>query len=183
MEEQEQPLASKLTFDPVVEDQGPSCSNCNTLMEGMPKFCVHCGFPEHGTDQEKAKFHANQALQRSKLKVAPRQIKSARNTLFIIGGIQLIFGLIVYFTSNLTEELIAAMIIFLVYLLLGFWSQTKPLIALILGLLVYLTLIALSAIGDPSTLVKGIIIKIIIIAYLGKGINSALELRKQQNAD
>ena len=157
----------------------PSCSNCAEPIVGKPKFCVNCGFPENGTEQEKSKFIAEKAILRSKQKEAPKRIKSARNTLFFIGAIQLLFSLFVYFMQDATEELIAGLVVFLIYIVLGFWSQTKPLIALILGLLVYLTLIGLSAIADPANIFKGIIVKVIIIAFLAKGINSALELRKK----
>lgn len=157
----------------------PKCSNCDEPIVGKPKFCVNCGFPENGTEQEKSKFIAEKAILRSKQREAPKRIKSARNTLFIIGGIQLVFSLFIYFMQDDTAELIAGAVVFVIYLLLGFWSQKKPLIALILGLLVYLTLIGLAAMVDPSTLAKGIIMKVIIIAFLGKGINSALELRKK----
>lgn len=167
-----------------MEDQlslEPLCSNCNQPIAGKPKFCVNCGFPENGTDAEKAKFHGQQALDRSKTKDAPKQIKSARNTLFIIGGIQLLFSIFVFFTLDSTAELIAGLIVFVIYLLLGFWSQKKPLIALILGLLVYLTLIGISALDDPMNLVKGIIVKVIIIGFLAKGINSALHLQNKKD--
>jgi hypothetical protein len=77
-------------------------------------------------------------------------------------------------------ELLAGGIIFLIFLGLGFWSQSKPQVAILLGLLVYLSLIILSAIIDPSTLARGVIVKVVIIIFLGKGLNSARELKKQQ---
>ncbi|MEP2937531.1 MAG: hypothetical protein ABJM06_09360 [Gilvibacter sp.] len=157
----------------------PRCTNCEEPIMGKPKFCVNCGFPENGTEQEKSKFIAEKAILKSKQKEAPKRIKSARNTLFIVGGWQMLSSLVIFFLQDDMIELIAGAVVFVIFLLLGFWSQKKPLIALILGLLVYLTLIGLGAIGDPSSLAKGIIIKVVIIAFLAKGINSALELRKK----
>lgn len=158
----------------------PTCPNCSTEIQGNPEFCVNCGFPLNGTEKEQSKFYAQQAMTRSKVKAAPKQIRAARNTLFIVGGINLAVGIFYFFAHDLMEQLIAGGIIFLIYLGLGFWSQTKPLIALILGLLVYVSFIILAAILNPASIVSGIIWKVIIIAYLAKGINSARELQKQQ---
>lgn len=160
--------------------QMPTCPNCSAEIDGNPMYCVSCGFPLNGTEKEKSKFYAEQAMTKSKVKDAPKKIRQARNTLFIVGGLQLLFGIVVYFMADATEELIAGAVLFLIYLGLGFWSQKKPLIALILGLLLYLSLIILSAVVDPTTITSGVLVKVIIIVFLGKGINSARELKKQE---
>ena len=79
-----------------------------------------------------------------------------------------------------SATLIASGILTIVYLALAYWSQQKPLIAMVLGLLVYLTTLVINAIVDPETIYRGIILKVLIIGFLGKGINSALQLRKNQ---
>ena len=141
-------------------------------------YCSNCGYPEKGTVSEKAKFNSDEVLARYKAAEAPRQIKSARNTLFVIAGLAFLTGLFFYGIADDMATLIAGGILAIVYLVLGYWSQQKPLIALVLGLLVYVTNMVINAIIEPETIYKGIIIKVVIIAFLIKGINSAMELRK-----
>ena len=167
-------------MEEILEEQTPNCPNCATEINGNPEFCVQCGFPVNGTERKQSKFYAEQAMTRSKVKQAPKQIRQARNTLFIVGALQLAFGLVLFFMNDDVAELLAGGIIFLIFLGLGFWSQSKPQVAILLGLLVYLSLIILSAIIDPSTLARGVIVKVVIIIFLGKGLNSARELKKQQ---
>ncbi len=155
-----------------------SCTQCQSLIKEEQKFCSGCGFPQRGTAGEKAKFHAEQSMARGKSREAPKLIKQARNTLFFVAGITFLYGIIIFFAQDDTATFIAAAIMTIIYLILGFWSQQKPLIALVLGLLLYLTNIVLSAIIEPETIHKGIIIKVIVIVFLIKGINSALHLRK-----
>lgn len=158
-----------------------TCSKCETVIPEGQKFCSSCGYPENGTASEKAKFNADQVISNSKSKDAPKQIKSARTTLFVISGLALLSGIIFFFMTDDSSTLIAGGILAIIYLGLGFWSQEKPLIALVLGLLVYLTNIVINAVIEPESIGKGIILKVIIILFLIKGINSALHLRKSQS--
>lgn len=155
-----------------------SCTHCETLIQKNQKYCPGCGYPQRGTAGEKSKFHADRILKNSKAKEAPKLIRQARNTLFVIAGITLLSGLFMFYFQDDIATLIAAVIMTAIYVILGFWSQQKPLIALVCALLLYLTNIVLSAVIEPETIYKGIIIKIIIIVFLAKGINSALHLRK-----
>ncbi len=154
------------------------CSKCNNEIKINQKFCTNCGYPEFGSISDKATFNSNEVQNYYKLKEAPKKIKSARTSLFVISGISFLYGLIMFFSNDDSASLITSAILSIIYLVLGYWSQQKPLIALVLGLLVYLTIMVLNGIIEPSTIYKGIIIKVLIIAYLGKGINSALHLRK-----
>lgn len=156
------------------------CSHCSAPIEVNQKFCTGCGYPEEGTEKEKAVYHADMVLAHSKSKDAPKLIRQARNTLFFIAGITLLFGIYAFFVLEDSATLIAAALMAVIYLVLGYWSQQKPLVALVLALLLYATNIVLSAILDPATIYKGIILKIIIIVFLAKGINSALHLRKSK---
>ena len=69
------------------------CSHCSTPIEVNQKFCTGCGYPEEGTEKEKAVYHADMVLAHSKSKDAPKLIRQARNTLFFIAGITLLFGI------------------------------------------------------------------------------------------
>lgn len=154
------------------------CSFCNKTMQSEDIFCNHCGHPENGTDQDRAKFFGRRAMQKHKNIDSKDKVKSARNTLFVLAGAMAVFGFIQY---QAHQQVLALGIDFglsLVYLGLAFGSEKKPVIALLIGLLLYLTLIIITTIVEPSTFFRGIIWKILIISYLGKGMYSALSINK-----
>lgn len=158
-----------------------TCSNCQSNIEIEALFCSNCGYPENGTEKEKAVFFAKKAMDKNKHVDAGEKINSARNTLYVIAALSFVFGLIFYFSSKDILVLITNIILAVLYVALGLWSSKKPLMALLLGLVLYITTIVISAIVDPSTIISGILWKIIIISYLGKGIYSASAL-KNDNA-
>jgi len=156
----------------------PACSQCNTEMQLEQKFCNDCGYPEGGTAQEQSGFHAREVMKKRGHSEASSTIKKGRNTLFVIAAISFLSGLYYFFKLDDSAVLIINTILSLCYLLLAFWSQQKPLVALLLGLMLYLTTLVLTGLIEPQTIYKGILLKIFILVYLGKGINSALQLRK-----
>ncbi len=160
-----------------IENPSPQCSFCQTMIESENVFCINCGFPENGTDNDKAIFHARNVMKKNKNMDADKKIKSARNTLYVIAGLSFVFGIILYFSTNELSILLTNGILAIIYIILGSWSTKKPLMALLLGLFLYLTTIIISAVIEPTNLVKGILWKIIIIAYLGKGIYSASSIK------
>lgn len=157
-----------------------NCSQCDTPLAPDKTFCVSCGFPERGTESEKSKFHADRVLNLRKQQYARKELKTGRIILLVIAGLSFLSGLFYFFVHDDSATLIASGILTIVYLALAYWSQQKPLIAMVLGLLVYLTTLVINAIVDPETIYRGIILKVLIIGFLGKGINSALQLRKNQ---
>ncbi|WP_028889088.1 hypothetical protein [Tenacibaculum ovolyticum] len=159
------------------------CNFCKESIEESIAYCSNCGHPKNGTSKEIAQFFAKRAMQKSKNIDSDKKIKSAKNTLFVLCGIMVVFGLFSYYTTNDILELSIVLFVALIYLLLAFWSDKKPFIALLSGLLLYLTLIIISAVFDPISLVKGFIWKIIIISYLGKGLYSAFYSRKNDNSN
>jgi len=154
-----------------------TCTFCSETIEKEAIYCASCGYPENGSEKDVAKFYGRRAMQKNRNTDAKDKIKSARNTLYIIAGATLIFGLLGYFQNKDLFTLATNFAVFFIYLLLASWSDTKPLMALLLGLLLYLTLILISAIIDPTTLVSGIIWKVIIIGFLGRGIYSASSIK------
>ncbi|MCW5518972.1 hypothetical protein J1N09_03925 [Aureitalea sp. L0-47] len=161
-------------------EEAINCSQCDTIIATDKIFCVSCGFPERGTESEKSKFHADRVLNQRKQQFAKKELKTGRIILLVIAGISFLSGLFYFFVMDDSATLIASGILSIVYLALAYWSQQKPLIAMVLGLLVYLTTLVINAIVDPETIYRGIIMKALIIGFLGKGINSALQLRKNQ---
>lgn len=155
-----------------------SCSKCNTPITLETVFCSECGYPEHGTEQDVAKFHARNVMKKNEHIDADKKIKSARNVLYVMAGITFLFGFIYFFQDQDIAILVTNVVLGLIYLVLGSWTSKKPLVAILLGLLLYLTTIIISAIVDPATIIQGIIFKILIIAYLGKGVYSASSIKK-----
>lgn len=154
------------------------CNNCDSVIREEDSFCEECGYPIKGTEQDIAKFYAKRVMNKRKNNNAAEKIKSARNTLYVIAGIVLVFGLFLYFQDSDVGALLINVIVGFIYVILGSWSNRKPLVALLLGLLLYLTVIVISAIADPLTLVAGIIWKVLIIVFLAKGIYSASSITK-----
>ncbi|WP_296378014.1 hypothetical protein [Winogradskyella sp.] len=161
-----------------LENTQPVCSICKTIVDAESIFCSSCGFPENGTDKDVAQFHAKNAMKKNQHMDADKKIKSARNTLYVMAGITIVFATIAFFVNQDSATLITSFILGVIYLLLGSWTSKKPLIAILLGLFLYLTTIIISAIVAPETIIKGIIFKIIIIAYLAKGVYSASSIKK-----
>ena len=159
--------------------QEANCSFCEKeINPSNATFCNHCGHPENGSDEQRAKFFAKRAVDKTKNIDADKKIKSARNTLFILSGIVALFGFLTYNNSNEIIDLAVNLILSFIYLILGFWSEKKPLIALLSGLLLYITVIVISAIILPTSLISGLLWKIIILSYLGKGLYSASSIKK-----
>lgn len=156
------------------------CSNCSLNMGSEDLFCQSCGFPEKGTSQEKAKFHAKNVMQKSNKEDADKKVKSARNTLYIVGAFTGVVGIGSFFFLDDIALLVTNIILALIYAALGIWSTKKPLAALLSGLLLYITVIVLNGILEPQTLYKGIIWKVLIITYLGKGLYSANLVQKEE---
>ena len=153
------------------------CSLCKTEIELDSVFCGSCGFPENGTDQQVNIFHRRLSFNKNQKREADKKIKSARNTLYVLAGITILFSTIQFFSHQDTATLITGYILGVIYILLGSWTSKKPLMAVLLGLLLYVTTIVISAIVEPQTIIKGIIFKIIIIAYLTKGVFSASSIK------
>jgi len=110
-----------------------------------------------------------------------KKIKSAQTSIFVVAGVQMLFGIFYAFTNNGPEmyfTLGIVMFVSLLFLGLGFWCKKKPLAAIVTALILYVSLLLLDAVFDPATLVKGIIMKVLIIIYLVKGIGAAKEAQR-----
>lgn len=104
------------------------------------------------------------------------KVKSAQNAIFVVAGIQVVFGIIMAFVGPeelRNIEIGIAVVIGAIFFGLGLWCKRKPLVAIIIALVLYAALLLLDAIYNPSTLIKGVIVKVAVIVYLVKGINAA----------
>ena len=155
-----------------------TCIHCDTPIHETHMFCEECGYPLKGSEQDVAKFYAKRVMDKRKTNNAEEKIKSARNTLYVMAGIIVVFGLFLFYKNADISGLIINIIVGVIYILLGVWSKQRPLIALLLGLLLYVTIVVVTAIAEPHTLLSGVIWKVLIIAYLAKGIYSASLINK-----
>ena len=163
---------------PIIQTQEYACTICKNSMDMEDLYCSECGYPEKGTEREIALYHARRAMQKNQNMDADKKIRLARNILYVMAGIVLVFGFFSFFEDEDVGVLITNAILGIIYLLLGAWTSKKPLAALLLGLFLFLTTIIISAIFDPSTILSGIIFKIIITVYLGVGVYSASSIKK-----
>ncbi|MFW0715481.1 hypothetical protein [Pedobacter sp. N23S346] len=159
-----------------------NCNCCYKTFSHADIFCNSCGYPLQGTEQEQKTFIAIRNNQEIDLAELDRQVKSARNSLYWIGGVIGLWTLIGFFTSENADDAFSLLIINIIlvggFCALGVWSKTKPAAALISGLSLYIIIQVLNAIVSPMTIFSGIIFKIIIIGYLIKGIKAVLESEK-----
>ncbi|MBI35197.1 MAG: hypothetical protein CMP67_07525 [Flavobacteriales bacterium] len=138
------------------------CPYCKALLVSKEKFSsVVKKRKEKSLEREKKEF-----------------IKSGRNTLLIVGGLNVI-PLFIYLShgdnlSAIIEGTIAGM-----FLGLGLLATRVPYAALLSGIILYILLTGLSAVADPESIINGLIIKIIVIYYLFKGMRAANKFKKK----
>lgn len=158
------------------------CTSCYSKYESTDAFCNGCGYPLHGTQQEKDFFTSERNVKEIDLADLSETVRKACNSLYWIAGLLVISTIFGYATAQLEEDkmanLITGVILFVAFLGFGLWSKSKPAAALISGLSLYIIIHLLSAIINPVSIFSGIIIKVIIIVYLIKGIRSVLEVDK-----
>jgi heme A synthase len=118
-----------------------------------------------------------------------KHVRNARNAIFVVAGVQLVFGIITVLMSRENEDSLALIIslciivlIALVFLALGFWTKKKPYSAILIALIFYGILLLTDAIYEPTTIFKGILMKIFIIVYLVRGLNEARDAQRLREA-
>lgn len=160
------------------------CYYCDsTGLNETDKFCPNCGFPQRGTQIEMRKFFWNISNKKKLVEEQKLNVKKARNILFILAGLNFIFGI---YLGVIAEKNIAVLITFIlcsmIYTALGLWSRKQPFPAILSGFFVYIVFIAISTITDPVSLFQGIIWKVIIISafYYGyKGVKDSKKLEAE----
>jgi hypothetical protein len=158
------------------------CKACSVKASEDDIFCTHCGYPLKGTHQEQRNFLSEREAKFIDLGAAQKQINRAANSLFVVGAITAVAGLVYYAISKDPDTknslLIINIILGAIYVGLGFWCKSKPLAAIISGASLYVLTIILNAIANPLTIFSGIIFKIVIISFFARGIKSVLESEK-----
>jgi hypothetical protein len=150
------------------------CDNKELIAEN--KFCPHCGFPQLGTQAEQKRFIWNVRNKSKLLKQHKDSVKRGQIILFILGGLDIIIGIITgLFIKDDLFVLISNLIIGAIFISLGFWANKKPFPALLSGLIVYITLLVINGIIDWQSIFNGLVIKILIIAAFFYGFRSINE--------
>ncbi|MGI9542119.1 MAG: hypothetical protein ACR2MX_02605 [Cyclobacteriaceae bacterium] len=150
------------------------CGHCFQSLSSEDRYCHHCGFPQGGSNEEKHRFISEIHLKKADLTQAQQMIRNAAATLYVIACFTALYGLIVGLgIQDDARLMIGNLVIAILYLVLGLWSQEKPFISILCGLILFVTFILLNAFLDPDTLYKGIIIKAIVTVFLIRGVISA----------
>ena len=168
----------------VVEEANVTCFYCkSTGLKESDVFCSNCRFPQGGTLQQQKVFMVAIKRKKRAIEEKGKSIAKARNVLFILAAINVIFGaLILGLMQDDKVTMVASIIAAAVYGSLGAWSFKKPFAAIITGFLFYITLMAISAIADPHTIYQGLIWKVLIISafvYGYKGVKDSEKLSKE----
>ena len=166
--------------DPILNPS--TCRACGNTVNEQDQFCIGCGFPLKGTEQEQNLFISTRHFKKNQVFALRKKIKNAQTTLFVLAGIFLVVGVIYYFVVGQNDlgfaVLIQQLILAAVFLALGGWAKNKPVVALISGLVLFILVQLIAIVEDPTNIFKGIILKIVVIIYLVKGLQSAIEAEK-----
>jgi hypothetical protein len=160
------------------QNDGIVCGYCTKSCDPNDNFCMFCGYPLKGTDQEQKNFLANIAVSKIDLAEAEKKIKSARNYIYALSGFTLLSGIVVYYTRDDIAFLIVNVILSAIYGGLGYWANKKAFAAILSAMILYVTVNIFNAFIDPATLAQGVIFKVLIVVMLVEALRSSIEWEK-----
>lgn len=148
------------------------CFYCDkTDLDVNEKFCIHCGFPQNGTDQEMRRYIGQKRIEKIDGVYAEKSVNKFKYYLFIIAFLAFISML----ASPDPLTLIIYLILTIAFSILGIWGMNNPFPAMLIGLCIYGALIIGDAIMDPMTILQGIFWKVLIISGLVYGLIACKE--------
>lgn len=158
------------------------CNYCNAAVNPEHLFCPVCKFPLKGTVVEQDKFIYQRGFKKEELKVLKSKTENAAIMLYIVAGLILLSGLIIFFISAQYDESVYIIavtgILTIAFILLGNWSNKQPVPAIICAMVLYLLLFLFEVFNGVSTLASGLIIRISVVVVLVKALVSALKAKK-----
>jgi hypothetical protein len=160
-----------------------TCILCNNQVKLTETFCSNCGYPQHGSIDQKNNFMEKRERNKITMAEAKEKVRSATIVLAIMSGIALVVGLF-YGANGKSEEGVSHGISFILYGLLAWWSVHKPFPAILSGFILYLTFNIINAFEDPVTIFQGILFKVIFIVAFVKGViaaKKAQDISKETN--
>src|ERR1700739_4149156 len=137
------------------------CYVCkSTGLTEHDKFCPNCGFPQRGTKDEMKRFIYVINNKKQILEEHRKKISKATNTLFVLGGINVLVAVLLGVVAEKNVPVIISCgISAAIYFALGAWSKKNPFAAILSGFFVYITFLAIAAISNPASIVQGLVLK------------------------
>lgn len=153
------------------------CDHCKEEVSMTDRFCLSCGFPANGTEDEQRTYRLKISSSKDLLKEAEKKIREAKIIIYVLTALTFLMGTIAGFGNDDLASLIVNLLLCTLYLIFAAWSNKNPFRAILTCFIVYLTIQVLNAIVEPATIMQGIIVKFIFIAVFLKGIQSANEAK------
>ncbi len=154
------------------------CPNCKEEISQVEIDCENCGFPLSGTEKEKAIFIGRQISNKSKIGDAKESQEKAQRILYIIGGFQIINGILVYFNTKSIVDVTFYITLGILLGVFGYFSSKKPILFLSLALILILSYYGLLYLINPEFILRGILWKVVIIGFLCYGIWNSMEAQQ-----
>jgi uncharacterized membrane protein YvbJ len=73
------------------------CPNCSNTCSSSAQFCNKCGYPVNGEESEVRKFEYRIKLREDILLESRKKIKNVKILLFVMAGLNVVFGLFFLF--------------------------------------------------------------------------------------
>jgi hypothetical protein len=108
----------------------PKCRACGNAVNEQDQFCINCGFPLKGTEQNKTCLFPPVILENTRYKNCTGKLKMHKPLYLYWPDYFLVVGVIAYFIAGQNELAFAALIqnliLAAVFLALGGWAKSKP---------------------------------------------------------
>lgn len=139
---------------------------------------------ENSTILDTGNFRNPTAAERSALlqlrfeqETADLQVSRGAISLYVLGGIQLLYAAFLYYSTQ--EPYTSGALLFFSALFIGAGVLTRryPFAVFFSTLVIYMLLIIIGAVSEPGMIYKGILLKIIILVILVKGLQAGIRLR------
>lgn len=157
-----------------------TCSRCFYINEDANHFCTNCGYPRHHGDTELLyRFRIKQ--RREALKKNALFIQLGWILLFVLAALFLVSGIGLFF-SGLNNRIFLSILMLLsaaLFVMLAWWSFSKPFTALLTAFVIVLTFSTIAIFGyftDMSSSVPGVYTLIFcgtVLYFLFRGVQGA----------
>lgn len=124
--------------------------------------------------------HPHIDIREELLKKAERRIRSAKILLFVVGGLNIFLGGLIYYQYHQWQDpvIIASAIIGFIFIALGILAQKWTVQATLAGLVLYSVCVIFQIINSPSTFYNGIALKFLIVFSLIRGFIAARDVKR-----
>ncbi|MES2777634.1 MAG: hypothetical protein V4722_25880 [Bacteroidota bacterium] len=100
-----------------------------------------------------------------------KSIRFSRIQLFVVGGIQLVFGItaaVLFKSKALMETILISIVIAAIFIGLGIWTKSKPFTAIVVGILLYASLATVDFVFkiESIRLGDGLIFQVFVVVFM-----------------